>query len=104
MRANADRATLSRPPVDTSVEITRKAESAGDRPGACESGWPGGDRPADLPLVPGWVFDPAEPPAVLLSNRRQLRRTGGARFRDEVVRVVDHQQHSARGAPIGTGT
>jgi hypothetical protein len=41
---------------------------------------------------------------MLVPDRRQLRRTGSACLRDEVVRIVDHQQHSAGGAPIRTGT
>ena len=70
----------------------------------CESGRPGAERPTDLPLVPGGVLDPAEPPAMLIPDRRQLRRTRGACLRDEVVRVVDHKQHSAGRAAIRTRT
>jgi hypothetical protein len=41
---------------------------------------------------------------MLIPHRRQLQRPGGACLRDELVRVVDHQQHSAGSAPIRTRT
>ena len=41
---------------------------------------------------------------MLIPDWRQLRRTGRACLRDEIVRIVDHQQHSAGGGPIRTGT
>src|SRR5699024_8804245 len=64
------------------------------------SGRPGAEGAADLPLVTGWVFDPAEPPTVLVLDRGKLRGTRGACLRDELVGVVDHEEHSARGAAI----
>ena len=73
--------------------FARKPAAAGGSDGCSANlGRPGADRPADLPLVPGGVHDPAEPPAMLIPDRSQRRRTEGMPARRGRP-VVDDQQY-----------
>jgi hypothetical protein len=52
----------------------------------------------DLPVVPEWINDPPQAPAVLFDDGRDLGRAGGDRLLTDRCRVFDDQQHPHRAA------
>lgn len=66
------------------------------------AGWPGSERPPDLPLVPERVDDSSEPPSVLVVYRRGLSRAGRDRLPGNCFGIVDDEQHPAGCAVDGS--
>ena len=56
---------------------------------------PGTKRPADFPLVPERVEDPAQTPAVLIGHLGRYTGASRQRLREHRVRVVCHEQGPA---------
>src|SRR5215472_14941638 len=78
----------------TSLRATAwKPPAVACRPG---SQWrPGADGASDLPLVPEWVADPSQAPAVLVGGLRGGRGARGDRGTEDRVGIIDDEQGAA---------